>query len=285
MQDSNGRRKYDRQFKEEAIVLIDPSGHRWKWLDRQMDRLRENERFQTVVGGGLQLLGGPFFVPGSALLTQSKTGRMILGAEVIITAAIVGCYAGCTLQLTSAAAPGGASVYGMLCFGSGCGGVPLSYIGAALFGGGAASGLSSGGGSSADQSPGSENISATPVIMIPCPGGDCSYMMEHQSDILIGGPMAIVIDELIAGSQMIKATNSLIQYERSGGFSEALRWFKALATDYGAVVEESSKTRGVYFFKTPSGIEGEVRSFSTYGTPTIEIHQPGVSEIKFRFQE
>ncbi len=272
------------------IIYTDPSGHRWKWLDKQMDRLRENERFQVVVGVSLQALGGGFFVPGSALLTQSETGRRILVGEVIIGEAIVTGYycSGCTLQIGGGGAAGSGSASAAISICTGCtGGIPLSYIGAALFGGGGAAGLSPGGSGSSNSSdtPEGGGTQVAGNFVIPCPNRDCSYMKEHQYDILIGGPLTIVIDELIAGSQLIKATNSLIQYERSGGFSEALRWFKALATDYGAVVKESSKTEGVYFFKTPGGIEGEVRSFSKYGSPTLTIRQPAVPEIKFRFLE
>ncbi|MBI5745736.1 MAG: RHS repeat-associated core domain-containing protein [Nitrospirae bacterium] len=77
------------------IIYIDPSGHRWKWLDRQMDRLRENETIQIAVGVGLQLFGGPIgLVAGSYLLTQSETGRNILAGEVIVATAIATAYCG-----------------------------------------------------------------------------------------------------------------------------------------------------------------------------------------------
>lgn len=146
------------------VNLVDPSGHRWGFLDRAADgvrsgvrnmadgarsgvrntadAIRENERVQVAFGVGLQVFGGPMgWAGGAALLTQSQAGRNILAGEIMIGTAAAGvACGGCTIAVGSLmgqafGAYGTFRSGGSLLTGVAIGGLSGAAGGAGMFGG------------------------------------------------------------------------------------------------------------------------------------------------------
>ena len=68
------------------------------------------------------------------------------------------------------------------------------------------------------------------------------------------------------------------QYEKTGGYKQELADFNSLDTK-----DVSTKSNGTIVGTLPDGRKVNVREYSSYRMPTIEIHNPNGTRIKIRY--
>jgi RHS repeat-associated protein len=129
-------------------------------------------------------------------------------------------------------------------------------------------------------------MSATPTSMAPCPQNmnPATCRGAYEGALRSFGLGVFTIPEVIAGSRLISASKTLIQYERQGGFAGANRIFDKLTEG----LKVSVAPNGTRWADLPGGGRVNVRPTSTYGqpgAPTLEVTRPGLPDLKFRFPE
>lgn len=88
-----------------------------------------------------------------------------------------------------------------------------------------------------------------------------------------------VMDDLLSGSQFIKSSRTLTQYERGGGFPRANADFDRLVQG----VEVTDRGSGVRTATLSNGTKVNVRPDSSGGFPTLEVSTPGNPNLKVRY--
>ncbi len=90
--------------------------------------------------------------------------------------------------------------------------------------------------------------------------------------------MAIIPPQILEGATLFKTTYRAIQYEKAGGFAQALRDFESL--------EGPSRTIGEVRVKDLSdGSKAVAREFSSGGKPTLEFQPPSGPRTKIRYNQ
>jgi len=253
------------------INYTDPSGYwRVSWLEEPMDGIRENERVQGVV----LTVVGVVTVTVTAIAAPECYPCWATGAAMI----------GNGIDMINEVEPRGVSV-GSSCSGTECG----FWVAEGDF----SNPMPLGGTRQTDRdlqiavasSNTGENLT-TLVVLPSCYNKmspeDCAATVERGIGGL--GPMAsFTIPELIAGATSFKVTKTLIHVWRSGGYDEAMRWFKGLTVD----ASKRGADGAVKWADVPGVGTVVVRPTSKTGPPTLEIQREslGMMDIKVRFPE